>query len=225
MLYKAVIFDLDGTLLNTLEDIGTAANRALDKKGFPSHPIDLYREFVGEGAKLMITRTLPEEYRDEMTIRSCLEEYLAEYRRCWDAATKPYDGIPDLLNAVVSRGMKLAVLSNKAEGFTRQCVSKFLSHWTFDIVIGEKEGVARKPDPQGALIIAARLGVDPGETLFVGDSGVDMKTAKAAGMFAVGALWGFRDREELEQNGADVIINHPMEILGLIESVSPYPAP
>jgi len=121
--------------------------------------------------------------------------------------------------------MKLAVLSNKAEGFTRQCVSKFLSHWTFDIVIGEKEGVARKPDPQGALIIAARLGVDPGETLFVGDSGVDMKTAKAAGMFAVGALWGFRDREELEQNGADVIINHPMEILGLIESVSPYPAP
>ncbi len=217
MLYKAVIFDLDGTLLNTLEDIGTAANKALAGKGFPSHPIDLYREFIGEGAKLMITRALPEEYRDEMTIRSCLEEYLAEYRRCWDAATKPYDGIPDLLNMLVSRGMKIAVLSNKAEVFARLCVTQLLPHWTFDVVAGENEGVARKPDPQGALIIAARLGVDPGETLFVGDSGVDMKTAKAAGMFAVGALWGFRDREELEQNGADVLANHPMEILQFVQ--------
>ncbi len=216
MSYKAVIFDLDGTLLNTLEDIGTAANRALDKKGFPSHPIDLYREFVGEGAKLMIARALPAEYRDEATIRSCLEEYLLEYRLFWNTMTKLYDGIAELLDILVSRGIKLSVLSNKAEGFTRQCVGEFLSRWTFDIVAGEKEGTARKPDPQEALIIAARLGADPGDILFVGDSGVDMQTAKAAGMFAVGALWGFRSREELEQNGADVLVNHPMEILRLI---------
>jgi phosphoglycolate phosphatase len=217
MSYKAVIFDLDGTLLNTLEDIGTAANSVLAGKGFPSHPIDLYRDFVGEGAKRMITRALPVECRDEVTIRSCLAEYLVEYGRCWNAASRPYDGMLELLDALVSRGIKLAVLSNKTEAFTRQYVGKLLSRWTFDAVVGEKEGMARKPDPEGALMIAAHLGIDPGEILFVGDSAVDMQTAKAAGMFAVGALWGFRGREELEQNGADILAGHPMDIVGLIK--------
>lgn len=217
MSYKAVIFDLDGTLLNTLGDIGGAANSALAAKGFPSHPIDLYRDFVGEGARRMITYALPAECRDEATIQSCLAEYLVEYGRGWDVATRPYDGISELLDTLVSRGIRLAVLSNKPEVFTQQCVGKLLSRWTFDIVVGEKEGVPRKPDPEGALLIAAHLGIDPGEILFVGDSAVDMQTAKAAGMFAAGALWGFRSREELEQNGTDVLVNHPMEIARLIE--------
>ena len=217
MPYKAVIFDLDGTLLDTLEDIGTAVNRVLVRKGFAQHPIHLYRQFVGEGARRMIMRALPEEHRDEITVQDCLEEYLVEYERCWNKTTRLYKGIPELLDRLVSRGIKPAVLSNKPVAFTRQCVSELLSSWRFDAVIGESEKMPRKPDPQGALSIAEQMNIDPKDILFVGDSGVDMKTAKAAGMFAVGALWGFRDRDELQQKGADVLAQHPMEILQLIK--------
>lgn len=216
MSYKAVIFDLDGTLLDTLEDIGTAVNRVLIRKGFPSHPINLYREFVGEGAQLMIMRALPAERCDADTVKTCLEEYLEEYGRSWNETTRPYEGIPDLLDTLVSRGIKLAVLSNKPEVFTMQCVNEFLSRWTFDMIIGENESIPRKPDPQGALAIVEHLHIRPEEFIYVGDSEVDMKTAKAAGMFAVGVPWGFRSREELQREGADILIEHPMEIVKLI---------
>ena len=221
MSYRAVIFDLDGTLLDTLEDIGTAVNRVLQRKGFDPHPVTRYREFVGEGARRMIARALPVECRDEAIVLACLEEYLEEYACRWNMTTKPYNDIPGLLDALVSRGMRLAVLSNKQETFTRQCIDRFLSDWTFDAVMGEIEGMPRKPDPQGALTAAARLGIDPAEIIFVGDSGVDMKTAKSAGMFAVGVLWGYRGREELEKSGADAVIAHPMKLVELIDQANP----
>jgi len=216
MRYRAVLLDLDGTLLNTLEDISNAANRVLATQGFPTHPLDIYRRLIGEGAARLITRILPKEKRDADTVQTCLEAYLNDYGQNWSIKTKPYVGIPEMLDALVARGLKLAVLSNKPEEFTQKCVRELLSNWTFDAVIGTSNRVPSKPSPVGALEIAGRLNISPEEFLYLGDTGIDMRTAIAARMFAVGVLWGFRDREELQREGARVLIEKPLEILRLL---------
>lgn len=142
-----------------------------------------------------------------------IHAYVKEYERSWNAQSKPYAGVPELLDALVARGLKLAVLSNKPDQFTQRCVKELLGKWDFDLVLGADDRFPRKPNPAGALEIAKRLGVSLAECLYVGDSGVDMQTAHAAGMFAIGALWGFRDREELLKDGAQFLANKPSEIL------------
>ena len=149
-------------------------------------------------------------------MQACLEAYQQEYGRTWNALTKPYTGVPELLDALAKRGTKLAVLSNKPDRFTQQCVAELLAPWKFDAVLGASDRFPRKPDPASALETARRLGVAPGECLFVGDSGVDMQTARAAGMCRVGALWGFRDQQELMANGAQFLIRSPGEVLDLL---------
>ena len=216
MRYRAVLLDLDGTLLNTLEDISNAANRVLATQGFPTHPLDIYRKLIGEGAARLITRILPKEKRDADTVQTCLEAYLKDYGQNWSIKTKPYVGIPEMLDALVARGLKLAVLSNKPEEFTQKCVRELLSNWTFDVVIGTSDRIPSKPSPVGALEIADRLSISPEEFLYLGDTGIDMRTAIAARMFAVGVLWGFRDREELQREGARILIEEPLQILGLL---------
>ena len=216
MLYRVVLFDLDGTLIDTLEDISNAANRVLATQGFPTHPLDIYRELIGEGAVRLITRVLPQEKRDADTVQTCLEAYWNDYGQNWNVKTKPYVGIPEMLNALVVRGLKLAVLSNKPEEFTQNCVRELLPNWTFDAVIGTSDRVPSKPSPVGALEIADRLSIPSEKFLYLGDTGVDMRTAIAARMFAVGVLWGFRGRKELEREGARVLIEQPLDILGLI---------
>jgi phosphoglycolate phosphatase len=215
--YQAVIFDLDGTLLDTLEDIGDAVNRVLSAGGFPGHPIDAYRFFVGDGVAMLITRALPEDQRDAETIRSCLDAYRADYDRHWKVKTRLYDGVGVMLNELAARGLKLAILSNKPHEFTQECVREFLSTWSFDAVIGQRDGVPLKPDPAGALAIAHTLGIPPAACLYLGDTAVDIKTAIAAGMMPVGVLWGFRPMEELRESGATILIQQPLEILGLLE--------
>ncbi len=217
MPFRAVIFDLDGTLLDTLDDIGDAANRVLVDRGFPPHPIPRYREFVGEGVVRLIQRALPERNQDPATVQMCVEAYRREYARNWNAKTRPYAGVPDLLNALVARGLKLAVLSNKPDLFTQQCVRELLPSWRFAVVIGGSDAFPRKPNPASALETARRLGAPPEECLYVGDSGVDMQTARAARMFAVGVLWGFRDRQELQSEGAQVLIREPRELIDLLD--------
>ncbi|HEV2296628.1 MAG TPA: HAD family hydrolase [Tepidisphaeraceae bacterium] len=215
--FDAVLFDLDGTLLDTLRDIGEACNRVLIERGFPPHPIESYRYLVGDGARVLLSRALPEGSRDDATIDACLADYTAEYARGWNVHTQPYAGIGDLLDALVERGLKLAVLSNKAHPFTVQCVETFLARWQFHAVRGQTNQFPRKPDPASALDVARQLCIAPQWICYVGDTGTDMQTATAAGMVAVGVLWGFRDRKELLANGAKHIIAYPRELLPLIK--------
>ncbi len=218
MTYKAVIFDLDGTLLDTLEDLGNAVNRVLETNGFPTHEMDAYRYYVGDGEIMLITRALPEENRSDKDIRTCLKEYRQDYGQNWNVNTKPYDGVAEMLDALVMHGFKLAILSNKPHEFTKLCVSGLLANWTFDVVLGQQEPIPRKPDPAGALKIAEGLKIPPSGFLYLGDTAIDMKTAIAAGMFPVGVLWGFRPAEELQKSGAQVLLKRPMDIMNLLNT-------
>ena len=217
MFYHAVIFDLDGTLLNTLGDIADAANGVLADKGFPLHETNAYRLFVGGGVGTLFRRALPEDKQTEKMVAECVKAFRKKYENNWKTKTRPYEGIPELLTALTDRGVKMAVLSNKPDVFTKRCVYELLSDWSFAMVVGEREGVPRKPDPTAALAIADSLGVEPPRVLYVGDSAVDMKTATRSGFFPAGVSWGFRSREELKDNGARVLIDNPMELIHYLD--------
>ena len=212
----AVIFDLDGTLLNTLEDIANSANSVLESHGFPTHEIYEYRNFVGDGINMLITRVLPQDKQNDDTIRACVKAFREVYSRNWKVKTKPYDGVAEMLDELSARRLKLAVLSNKPDDFTKKCVDGLLPKWNFAIVLGYHSGSLRKPDPTGARQIAEYLNISPSHILYLGDSDVDMQTASAAGMFPVGALWGFRSMGELRASGARAVIERPQELLTLL---------
>ena len=191
---RAVLFDLDGTLLDTLDDLADATNAALAELGLPQHPTGAYKYFVGDGFEQLVRRAIGEEHLTEALLARGIELARCEYARCWAEKTQPYPGIPELLDELGRRGIPMAVLSNKPHEFTRLCVTRLLSHWRFQVIQGAVPDLARKPDPGGALAIAAGMGLAPGEVLYLGDTNTDMQTAAAAKMFAVGALWGFRNR-------------------------------
>jgi len=216
MNFKAVIFDLDGTLLDSLEDIADTANSVLLNKGFPTHSVDAYRYFVGNGNNILMSRVIPEEKRDNKTIDECVKSFREEYNHNWNVKTKPYEGIPEMLDGMTARGLKMAVLSNKPDDFTKKCVSELFRKWHFEVVLGYHSQIPPKPDPSGAFQIAKKMGVHPKDILYLGDTNIDMKTAFAAGMFSVGALWGFRSLEELKNGGAKEVIEQPQDILGLL---------
>jgi phosphoglycolate phosphatase len=212
----AVIFDLDGTLLDTLTDIANAANRVLEGGGFTTHSIDAYRFFVGEGVVRLFTKALPEDHRDEQTIADCADAFRRIYGEAWNVKTCPYENIPELLAEITARSIQMAVLSNKPDLFTTQCVRYYLGQFSFKMVLGQRAGVPRKPDPTAALQIAEGLSLRPEQVMVVGDTGVDMQTARHAGMQAIGALWGFRPASELREAGADRLIEHPLELLDVL---------
>ena len=218
MSLQAVIFDLDGTLLNTLEDIADATNRGLAAFGFPTHPTEDYRFFVGDGVGMLVKRVVPETYReDEALAASLAESFAANYAECWARKTHPYDGVSEMLDQLSTASIPMAVLSNKPDRFTQDCVSGLLSDWQFDIVMGHGDLVPRKPDPTGAKRILAHWGISSEEVLYVGDTGTDMKTAVAAGMMPLGVLWGFRPEEELRTAGAKKLVSHPREIPEILD--------
>ncbi|HHT9147141.1 MAG: HAD family hydrolase [Candidatus Brocadiaceae bacterium] len=217
MHFKAILFDLDGTLLDTLEDLGNAANRVLEKYGFPTHTMADYRYFVGDGVVTLMNRALPEDKRNNDTIQICVKTFREEYGKSWNVKTRPYDGVPEMLDALVTHGLKMAVLSNKPDEFTKLCVTEFLPRWAFGMVIGQHNSLPLKPDPSGALEIAKCLDVPSSHFIYLGDTAIDMKTAVAAGMFPVGALWGFRTGKELLESGARALIKRPQEILTLLD--------
>lgn len=216
MAFRAVVFDLDGTLLDTLDDIAAACNRVLARHGFATHAAGDYRAFVGEGAQRLIEQALPADARGPERVAACLAGYVADYGANWKVATRPYPGVAALLDALVLRGVRRAVLSNKPHAITGLCVAELLAPWTFDAVLGTDGSLPRKPDPAGALRIASELGLAPSEFLYLGDSGIDMRTARAAGMFPCGALWGFRSRAELEESGALALAAHPRDVIRLL---------
>lgn len=217
MSYKAVLFDMDGTLLDTLEDLADAGNQTLVKLGFPIHSIADYRFFVGKGAANLAKVILPLENQDETMINTCLEMFLKEYDDHWMDNTKPYPGIPQMLDQLTERGIRMSIFSNKPHQLTMNCANAFLSKWSFEEIIGQSEETPRKPDPKGALKIAEKMELPTNAFAYMGDTSIDMKTANAASMYPIGVLWGFRPKEELIEAGAKVLLENPLELFRYIE--------
>jgi phosphoglycolate phosphatase len=210
---EAAVFDLDGTLLDTLEDLADSANEALETLGYPAHPTQSYRYFVGNGMEILIQRILPEKARTPSGLARGIEAMRDAYQRRWDNKTRPYAGVPELLDALAAAGLPLAILSNKPDDFTQLTVERLLARWDFAFVRGVRADTPPKPDPAGALDLARRLHVDPAACLYLGDTATDMQTANAAGMYALGAVWGFRTATELQEAGARALLETPLEML------------
>jgi phosphoglycolate phosphatase len=213
MNHKAIIFDLDGTLLNTIEDLTDSMNLTLSRFGFTGHDQETYKYFIGDGIETLVKRALPPESRQDELVARVVAVMREEYALRWDKKTHPYPGIPELLDVLSQKRWPISILSNKPDDSTRMVVAKLLPRWSFQIVLGARPSVPKKPDPAAALEIAGLLHLTPDQILYLGDTGTDMKTALEAGMFPVGVLWGFRTAQELLTNGAKVLIQKPLDLL------------
>lgn len=213
---RAVLFDLDGTLLDSLEDIGDAMNAVLAAAGHPTHSMRAYRTLVGEGARELARRALPKHAQGEL--EDTLARYKAHYRANLVVKSKPYDGIVSMLEALARASIPMAIVTNKPHDVANAIVERVFTAHRFTHVIGQREGHPHKPHPEGALSIARALSITPEHCFFVGDTDTDMKTARAAHMRGIGVTWGFRDRAELAANGAHVIVDRPDEILETVRS-------
>lgn len=218
--FQGLIFDLDGTLLYTLEDIADAENGALAELSLPPLPVDEFRLIVGGGADNIAKKLMPAEMQSEQNIRTFVDRFRFFYNLIWNNKTRPYDGITDLIETLLKKGLRLAVLSNKPEEFAMKIVDYYFPDWQginrpliFSHVIGQRVDYAVKPDPTQALKIASDWNLKPEEIGFIGDSDIDIITAKNAGMVAIGAAWGFRGEEELVSSGADIIVKTPSDLL------------
>jgi len=214
--YPGIIFDLDGTLLDTIEDLADSMNQVLTNLGFPTQTLGAYKTFVGEGLEALIRRALPKDQLRPELLDQCLGAFREEYSRRWENKTRPYAGIPELLDHLTALGLRMAILSNKMDYFTRIMVARLLPRWRFDPVFGARPSVPKKPDPAGALEIAEALHLAPDHFIYLGDTGIDMKTACAAGMGPVGVLWGFRPADELREQGAKWLIEKPADLISLL---------
>ena len=218
---NAVVFDLDGTLLDTLPDIADAMNRALTTLGYESVSTEQYRDRVGWGARVLVEKTLPAEDHSDSLIQRCLDEFQREYRAQPATNTVAYNGVLRLLQELSRRGVALSIISNKPDELTQLVVKELLSDYRFAFVIGDHPDYAKKPDPQTTLLALQAMGASAERSAFVGDSDVDMATAQAAGTLAVGVAWGFRSRTELQQAGAQLVIEQPLELLSLLDPALP----
>lgn len=216
---KAVLFDLDGTLVNSLSDLAISTNYALGQLGFPLHELEEFKYFIGDGIPKLIERALPQDKRDGDTKKLCLDLFMGYYREHYVDTTYAYDGINGLLSDLKTSGMKLVVISNKAREMVEKIALK-LFDGTFDVVEGKQEGYPAKPDPALTLKVISELGVAPNECVLVGDSGMDMAAAVNAGAVPLGVLWGFRDRAELMENGAEYIADTPSKIAEIISNIN-----
>ena len=213
---RLVIFDLDGTLLDTIGDLATSVNHALKRHGYPEHPLPAYRYFVGNGARELIARALPEASRDEATVDRLREDFKAHYSDHDRVLTRPYPGMAELVAELRREGFTLAVASNKYQAATDKLIRHYFGGDTFRVVLGQREGVPIKPDPTIVREVLEATGHTADEALYVGDSGVDMETAARAGVRSIGVTWGFRPRTELEEYGAQHIVDRAEEIFPII---------
>jgi phosphoglycolate phosphatase len=195
-------------------------NRMLTERGLPSCETDEIRRMVGDGMRQLVVRALPEDRRDDATVDACLADYRSHYETLWKTATRPYPGIPELLDALRKGGFKLGVISNKAHRFTVPMTEHFFGGDGFEVVLGQRDEVPRKPDPAAAFEVASRLGVAPAECAYVGDSGIDMEFAANSGMTGIGVTWGLRDAAELRAAGASHLVDTPSQVLALCTSPS-----
>ena len=213
MRFKAILFDLDGTLLNTLEDLADAMNVVLRHHRFAEHEMTAYNYFIGNGLKALVRRALPADARNGAMVGICLESLKKEYAKRLTAKTRPYPGIMELLDRCTAAGLKMVILSNKPDMETQKIVEKLLPVQYFQTVRGARPDIPQKPDPTAALMISQTLDIAPQNFIYLGDTNVDMQTAASAGMFAVGVLWGFRDAVELIEGGARMLIKQPLDLV------------
>ncbi len=213
---KAIIFDLDGTLIDSLTDIALCANEVLKEFGFPTHKVEDYKKFVGGGALFLMKNCSPENC-SEKEVHKLFERFKEIYDTTIYSNTKPYNGVYELLDELTKQNYKIGILSNKPHEFTIKYVERFFNKYPIKEIHGQKEDIPKKPDPIGAINIAKAFKLPCEKTLFIGDSDVDMQTAKNANMIAVGVEWGFRTVEELKEHGADYIVKTPIDILSLLK--------
>ncbi len=216
MKYKSIVFDLDGTLLDTLEDLADSMNHVLRERDLPTHERPAYRYFVGGGALALVQRALPPEMQSDELVADCVGEFREQYTANWNVKTKLYDGVADVLDALSDRPVQMGIFSNKPDDFVKLCVREYFSKWSFAIVLGQRDGIPLKPDPGGAFLAARSLNTEPQDVLYVGDTGTDMQTAVSAGMFPLGVLWGFRPEAELREHGAAELISEPSGLLKFV---------
>ena len=214
MIVKAVIFDLDGTLIDTLADLAASTNHALRQHSLPTHPTETFNTFIGDGTWQLISRTVPDDRQELIPdVLAAMQDHYAEH---YADQTRPYQGVAEMLEDLRTQGLRLAILTNKPTQYAVPLAEKFFPPDTFQVVMGHNDKYPLKPDPTSALAIAAEMGAAPGETAFLGDTSIDMYTARAAKMFAVGALWGFRDRAELVDTGALALLDTPKQFPQLL---------
>ncbi len=219
MFLKAVIFDLDGTILDTLADLHAAMNFALKENGYKEHSLEFIKNAIGNGVRELTRRSLPEHLQqDETVVDSICAQMKAYYTEHWHVHTKPYEGIHELFRFLVQNGISVNVLSNKADPITQKMVPYWYSDIHFDCIFGERTGVPTKPDPTSAKEIAGLLSTEPDRILFVGDSAADMLAAKGAGMHSVGVLWGYRDETVLRAASAEFIAQAPQNIISIVQN-------
>lgn len=217
-MYKAVIFDLDGTLVNSLSDLAVATNYSLEQHGLDTYRIEDYKYLIGDGMVKLIERAIPDDKLDDDMFKSVFDCFMNYYRSHYLVHTKAYDGIYNAVITLSQMGLKLAVVSNKADDMTNIIVKEFFGD-IFDKVTGKREGYPTKPDPTLTLKIIDEMGLKPDECIFIGDSGMDCANAVNSGCYPLGVLWGFRKREELLQNGAKTIISNPNEIVPFVKEM------
>lgn len=212
---EGIIFDLDGTLVDTIEDIGDATNTLLKIHGYPQYPTEDFVRWIGNGAAKFIEEAMGEKV-EPCQLMNYVSEFKEIYRENLHNKSKIYQGVPELLDELTQRGIKLAILSNKPHHLTEAVVSHYLPKWDFNPVFGQRAHVPRKPDPAGAIEIAYLMGIETDRILFVGDSVGDLKTSKTAGMVPVGVSWGYGLKQSYRVNG-ETLIHHPRELLSLID--------
>lgn len=215
MKFKGIIFDLDGTLVNSLEDISDAMNTVLKGLNYPTHTYETYQYFIGSGLRNLVSKALPATNNSDEQIEICFECMINEYREMCTVKTKPYEGIVELLENLTSQNIKMAVFSNKADELTKKIADQIFPN-SFDTAIGLSTEELKKPNPFEALEIGKKWNLKPEEILFVGDSDIDMQTAINANMFPVGVTWGYRTEEELKNSGAKVVINNASELIEIL---------
>ncbi|MFH6992137.1 HAD family hydrolase [Flavobacterium sp. FlaQc-48] len=215
MKFKGIIFDLDGTLVNSLEDISDAMNTVLTGLNYPTHTYDTYQYFIGSGLRNLVSKALPASNNTDDQIETCFECMVDEYRKVCTLKTKPYEGILELLKTLSSKNIKLAVFSNKADELTKKIAAEIFPDY-FDTAVGLSTELLKKPNPFEAIEISKNWNLNTEEIIFVGDSDIDMQTATNASMFPVGVSWGYRTEEELKASGAKIVVNNPSELIDLL---------